>query len=171
MDFFELVERRESCRAFSKRSIPKDDLERIVEAARLAPSATNQQPWHFYVITDEALRDELSSALQKFNKNAQAFIVIVEDKKRFGVKTLEKLKRQTWTSYDIGIAASHISLAATELDIGSCILGWFKASKVKDVLGLDESDKIRLIISLGYKEEASVRPKTRKSMGEVSTWM
>ena len=171
MDFLRLVKDRESCRDYTKKAIAKADLAYIVEAARLAPSATNQQPWHFYVVMEEEKRNTLAKALQKFNKDAGAFIVIVEDQKSLGVRALEKVKRQMWTAYDIGIVASHIVHAATSLKLGSCILGWFSESKVRRVLGLEKKAKVRLIVSLGYKTVDGLRDKKRKAVEEVTTWI
>ncbi len=171
MDFLALVKRRESCRAFTGETVDAASLETIVEAMRLAPSATNQQPWRFVVVTDVSTRETMCKGMQRFTSDAGAFIVIVETGKRLTVKGMEKVKRQAWTHHDIGIAASHGTLMATELGLGSCIIGWFKERRVAEAVGMAKADRIRLILAIGVKKTNDVRVKTRKTMDEVVRWI
>ena len=171
MDFLDLVKQRESCRAFTGASVDDASLTTIVEAMRLAPSATNQQPWRFVVVTEPTVRKKMASAMQRFTGDASAFIVIVEDRRRLAVKGMEKLKRQAWTHYDFGIAVAHGALMATELGLGSCIIGWFKEKRVAEAIGVPKADRIRLILALGKSEDPTPREKKRKPMEDVARWI
>ena len=171
MDFTTLVNERESCRAFTGAAVDDKKIETILEAMRLAPSATNQQPWRFIVVTNADTRKTMASAMQRFTAKAGAFIVIVEEGRRLAVKGMEKLKRQAWTQYDFGIASAHGALAATELGLGSCIIGWFKERKIADAINVSKANRIRLILAIGEKEDPTPRPKKRKSMEDVARWI
>ena len=131
MDFLELVKARQSDRAYDKnRPIEEEKLERILEAARLAPSACNAQPWKFVVVNDPALSVEVGKAsaglgMNKFAKDAPVHILIVEESMNVTSLLGSKIKDKYFPLVDIGIAASHICLAAEAEGLGSCILGWF----------------------------------------------
>ncbi len=163
-DFLELVGRRESCRDYSGAPVGKEDLLRCIEAARLAPSACNGQPWSFVVVTNEQMRGELVKVTQPFTKAAGAFIVLVEEKPSFQTKVVNKLKQQDYTQVDIGIAASHMCLAATERGLATCMLGWFNEKKIKELLNIPASKRVRLVISVGYATSHETKPKKRKDL-------
>jgi nitroreductase len=132
MTFFELVNKRESCRSYKNVPVEHDKIIACIEAARLAPSACNSQPWHFVVVDDREKARELSPLLQdkvininKYTINVPLFIVVVEGNANLLSKFGGRFKDQEYAKIDIGIAAEHICLAATEQGLGSCILGWF----------------------------------------------
>ena len=170
-NFFELIQNRESCRDFDVRMVEKDDLQHIVEAARLAPSACNSQPWHFTAVTGEkaALLAKCTQemGMNKFTDNAPAFIVISEERATLAASIAGKVKDQQFAPIDIGIATAHLCLAATALGLSTCILGWFSEEKVKKLLGHAVGSRIRLIIAVGYARTDVRRPKKRKSLEDI----
>ncbi|MCR3905692.1 MAG: nitroreductase family protein [Tenericutes bacterium] len=168
MNYFqELILKRESCRKFNEKPVSKKDLETIIEAARLAPSACNGQPWHFIAVTNDELKKSLSSHMQPFNAKAGAFIVIIQEKTNITSSIGGKIKHQDYAQMDIGIVTSYLSLAATSLGISNCILGWFDESKVKETLKIPKKKRVRLILSLGYTDDKDVRTKLRKDISEI----
>ncbi|MGG7076619.1 nitroreductase family protein [Clostridium sardiniense] len=166
-NFFELIETRESCRNYTGDSIEKEKLIKCIEAARLAPSACNGQPWQFYLVTNSDIKSKLVKLTQSSSKNASAFIVILEEKPKLQTKIVNNLKNQEYTQVDIGIAASHVCLAATELGLSTCMLGWFNEDKIKELLNISPSKRIRLIISVGYSSNKEPSKKNRKSLDKI----
>jgi nitroreductase len=170
-DFLDLVLRRESCREFNDEPASKEDLLKCIEAGQMAPSAMNAQPWFFYVVVNDKIRTELVKAIQSFNSKAGAIIVIVEEKPCLAVKYINKFKVQDYTQIDIGIVASHICLAATELGLATCMLGLFDEEKIKKVLNISPAKRIRLLISVGYASNKEPRKKKRKRIDEILNYI
>ncbi len=164
MSFLELVLSRQSDRAFDGgRTVEPDKLERILEAARMAPSACNAQPWKFVVITEPDLAQKVGKAaaglgMNKFAKDAPVHILIVEESANITSLLGGKVKDKHFPLIDLGIAASHISLAAEDEGLGSCILGWFDEKKIKELTGIPSSKRLLLDIVIGYP----VKDKRRK---------
>lgn len=174
MDFFSLTQKRESVRGYLDRKVEREKIIKIVETARLAPSACNAQPWKFVVVDDEEIRGELARklydpriGLNKFALTAPVFIVIVGEKRNLTSKMGELIKKKDYTSMDIGIASEHICLAATELNLGTCMMGWFEERGIKKLLNIPMSKDVHLVISLGYFEDKAPRTKVRKSIDEI----
>lgn len=174
MDFYQLVEERQSCRSYdSTREIPQEKLNRIIEAARLAPSACNSQPWRFITITIPANRDKVADALTSMGMNkwasqASAFIVIVQESPNFTARLGGWIKNKHFPLIDCGIAASHITLAATAEGLGSCILGWFDEKQLRNILQIPRSKRILMVISLGYPIDEH-RQHIRKPLSDISS--
>ncbi|MDO5035500.1 MAG: nitroreductase family protein [Porphyromonas sp.] len=175
MDIYELIKHRQSDRKYdTERPVPPEAVERILEAARLAPSATNSQPWHFIVVDQPELRDLVAEALTSpltgkmnhFARQAPLFIVVVEESGNISSRLGNVIKRRHFPHIDLGIAAEHIALAATHEGLGSCIIGWVNEPKVRRVLGIPKSRRVPLVISLGYslEEEKSKRRKPREEV-------
>ncbi len=172
MSLMELIERRYSCRKYEAKPVEREKLMACIEAARLAPSACNSQPWRFILVDDPALVPEAGAYMKMENINgfavqAQAFIVILPDRSNPTSNRGGVFAGHDFTSFDIGIAAAHITLAATEQGLGSCIMGLFQTEKLRELLGIPESEEIALIVALGYPEAAELRPKKRKTTQEV----
>lgn len=177
MNFYDLINKRQSDRKYEQnRTIPREVLERIVEAARVAPSATNSQPWHFIIVDDPdllrqvagTLTSTLTGNMNHFAAQASALIVIVEEPANAIGKMGNLILQKHFPHIDIGIAASYITLAATEEGLGSCIIGWVGEKKLKSLLGIPKSKTIPLVISLGYSLEEP-KQKKRKPITEVSS--
>lgn len=175
MDFLTLVSRRQSDRKYTDRKIENDKLERCLEAARLAPSATNSQPWSFIVITDSELKTAVAKAameplmtVNKFTLHAPVIVAIIMEKPNLLSSWGGHIKRKEYPLIDIGIAAEHLCLQATEEGLGSCMVGWFNEKKVKTLLGVSEDKNIPLLVTLGYTpENYLLRKKSRKSLQEI----
>jgi nitroreductase len=173
-DFFQwLVRNRQSDRAYLNRPVEKDKLERIIEAARLAPSACNAQPWKFIVVDEPELKNKVADTtsnrvlgLNHFTKQAPVHIVIVLEPANFNSNFGSLVKNKQLPLIDIGIAAEHICLAAKAEGLGSCILGWFDEAAVKRLLNIPKSRRVPLIITLGYPD-TELREKRRKDVGAV----
>jgi nitroreductase len=174
MGFLELVKKRRSIRSYLDKPIPRKILLQCVEAARLAPSACNAQPWEFVIVDDRKLIVEISEkvchsiySINKFIKEAAALVVVVSDKDTFLSKIGGYLKGTNYYLIDIGIACQHLILQAAELGIGSCWIGWFDEKKLKKILRVPSSKRIDVIISLGYCKGQFPSPKQRKELSQI----
>ncbi len=173
MNFFELINKRESCRGYEKSPIDRNDILKILEAGRLAPSACNSQPWKLIAVDDESLVRQIPPLLQggnfnQFTDDVPAFIVICETKAKLSSRI--QCDSQFYAQMDIGIAVSHLTLAAQELNIGSCIIGYFDEDSLKKLLNIPEEVKIRLLLTLGLSKSNVSRTKSRKPMDEITSW-
>ena len=174
-NFLSLAKARQSDRAYdTTRSVEAEKLERILEAARLAPSACNAQPWRFVVITDSGLSEKVGKAtaglgMNKFAATAPVHILIVEESANFTSMLGGKVKDKHFPLIDIGIAAAHISLAAEDEGLGSCILGWFDEKEIKKLTGIPSSKRLLLDITIGYPVKEK-RKKSRKDKEKVISY-
>ncbi|HCO67854.1 MAG TPA: nitroreductase [Dysgonomonas sp.] len=177
MDFLELVKKRQSTRKYdTSRQVEPEKLQNIVEAARMAPSACNAQPWHFIVVDEPELKNKVADAasarllgMSHFTKQAPVHILIVEEKVNFTSGIGGMVKDKHFAYVDIGIAAAHICYAAEAQGLGSCILGWFNESKVRKLLNIPENKRVLLDIVIGYPAEG-LRNKKRKPAEEVISY-
>ena len=170
MDFSRLITRRQSVRKYADRQVPEELLEHLVEAVRLSPSASNSQPWRLILVTEPALKDRVARAtfsrLVSFNRfavQAPVLAVLVVEKAKVITQIGGRLKDRDFPLIDIGIAAAHFCLQATDLGLGTCMLGWFDEPRIREMLHIPADRRIGLVITLGYAAEAQIRPKQRKS--------
>ncbi len=156
MDFSTLAKERYSCRSYdSERRIEEDKLLKILNTARLAPSACNGQPYHITVCRGE-LKNKIAEAVQdrglnKFAPDADIILVISERPYVRSAEIGAKFSGNDYRSMDIGILSAYITAAAAELGIGSCIIGWFRDEQIRALCSLDSA--VRLCITLGYPKE------------------
>ena len=171
MHFYELAEYRESCRSYDgDREIEPEKIRKIMECARLAPSACNGQPYHLTVCTAEAAKAVAKATqgmgMNKFTSDAPVIIVISEEPYVKSAAFGSKVKGIDYRSIDIGIVAAHITFMAAELGLESCILGWFDDEKIREICSLES--RVHLVICLRYaKEDKPRREKRRKDYGEL----
>ncbi len=173
--FFELVAKRQSVRKYSERKIEREKIEKCIEVARLAPSACNSQPWTFIVVDNPELSLKVAKAtyspiiaFNKFAKNSTVMIVIVIERPKTIAQIGDAIKNREFPLIDIGIAAEHFCLQATELGLGTCMIGWFNEKKVKSLLNIPENKRVGLCISMGYPaENYKQRQKIRKSTEDM----
>ena len=138
MDIYDLIEKRQSDRAYdSSRTVEPEKIERIVSAVRLAPSACNSQPWHLIVVDDPEKVKVVAKAmnsmgLNKFATEAPCHILIVQESPNFTARIGGWIKNKHYPLIDCGIAASYLTLAATQEGLGSCIMGWFDEKKLQN---------------------------------------
>ncbi len=176
MDFNELVVQRESTRKYLDKPVEQEKIEAIMEACRLAPSACNSQPWRFVVATDPEVRDRLASAsygpllrFNKFAREAPVIAAIIGEKPNWLSRIGGNVKDKDFYLMDIGIVAQHFCLQATDLGLGSCMLGWFDEPAARKILKVPDNKRILLLITLGYPANEKNRKKIRKSPGELYT--
>lgn len=178
MDFLNLITKRQSDRKYINRAVDREVLERCLEAARLAPSASNSQPWTFVVVDQKDLKDKVAhktyGPLKSFNKfvpQAPVIVAIVMEKPKIITEVGGRLKKKEYPLIDIGIAAEHLCLQAAEEGLGSCMLGWFDEKAVKELLKVPGEKSIPLLITLGYTPEDYLkRDKIRKDFKKVVKW-
>lgn len=174
MDFLELVSSRQSARAFDPyQSVEKEKIERIIEAARLAPSACNAQPWSFVVVDEPDLKNKIADAtssrvlgMNHFTKQAPVHLLLVEEKVNISSGIGGWIKKKDYAQMDLGIVAAHIVLAAQAEGLGTCIVGWFDEDKVKDLLHIPTSKRVWLDIVIGYSTQP-LRKKSRKNVDKI----
>jgi len=173
MNFNELISKRQSVRQYEARPVEPEKILQCVEAARLAPSACNAQPWKFIVIDEPELKKEVATAtasmgMNKFAFEAPVIVAIVLEKPNATSKIGSVLKGKEYTLMDIGIAAAHFCLQATDLGLGTCIIGWFDEKKVRILLQIPNKKRIPLLITIGYSS-AEIRNKQRKELNVVQS--
>jgi nitroreductase len=172
--FSSLVIQRESVRNYLETPIEPEILQRILEAARMAPSACNAQPWTFIVVDDPILKEKIADAtsnrvigLNHFTKKAPVHIVLVMEPANITSRFGSMVKQKHFPLMDIGIAAEHICLAATAEGLGSCMIGWFNETDVRNLLKIPSKSRPVLIITLGYPAQPVPRIKRRKPLNEL----
>lgn len=174
-NFMDFMTRRQSCRNFNGESVEREKLEQLVEAFRLSPSACNAQPWKVIVATGETaktVRECVQEAgRNKFTEDCPAFAVLVEEHAVLKPAVAEKFHSQAFAQIDIGIATAHYCLAATDLGLSTCILGWMNEEKLKDALGIAPEKHVRLVLATGYAaSDDPIREKKRKSVAEMAEY-
>ncbi len=175
--YLDLIQTRQSCRSYdAAKPVEREKLVRCIEAARLAPSASNKQPWHYYVVTNPAAAARLRTLVQPEGANAfaadcPAFIVAVEEP----VESSERLKRlgngRRYPLFDLGLGVSQLCLAATEAGLSTCMLGLFDEDGVKELLHIGADRRVQLVVCIGYAADATLRPKTRKPLPDIATFV
>lgn len=174
MHFEELLSCRQSCRNFDEnRAVEEEKLLSVLNAARLSPSACNGQPYHVTVCTGDTARRVAKATqklgMNKFSSKAPIQLVISESHYVRSAALGAKVKGNDYRSIDIGIAAGYMALAATEVGLSTCILGWFEDGEIRDICGLDSP--VRLVVSLGYAaEDDRLRDKKRKLLDELVSY-
>jgi nitroreductase len=166
MDVFTAITGRRSIRAFRDTDIGEDKLLRILEAARLAPSAKNMQDWKFIVVQDAITRKRLAEAAngQTFVGKAPVVIVACGTSPSY-VMTCG----QHAYTIDISIACAYMILEAYELGIGSCWLGAFREPEVKGILNIPDDIRAVAMITFGYPAE-TVGSRPRKRLSEIVSY-
>ncbi|MBF0385848.1 MAG: nitroreductase family protein [Candidatus Omnitrophica bacterium] len=174
--FLELAKKRRSCREYSQNPVPREMIEKCLEAARLAPSACNSQPWYFVVVDSPELKDALGMeafsgiySMNSFAKEAPVLVVYIREKSKSSAVMGGLLRGVHYNFIDEGTAITHFILQAAELGLGSCWLGWFNEKAVKKVLKLPASKRIDSMISLGFPSNTASEAiqKPRKQMNEI----
>ena len=177
-DFTTLASHRQSVRKYIEKPIEKEKLEAIIEACRIAPSASNSQPWKLIIVDEPTLKDEVAKAtfdkavsFNKFAPEAAVIAVLVIEKPRLITQVGGFLKNREFPLIDIGIISEHFCLKAAELGLGTCMMGWFNEKRIKNLLNIPRKKRIGLVISLGYApEDYPLREKIRKSTEEMSSF-
>ncbi len=171
MNFTEIAENRQSCRAYDiSRAVEQEKLDRVLQTARLSPSACNGQPYHITVCKAEAAKKVAKATqgmgMNKFAADAPVLLVLSEKPYVASAALGAKVKGNDYRSIDIGILSAYITAEATAQGLGTCILGWFDDAEIRKICALDGA--VRLVITLGYpKDDDKLRTKKRKDIGDL----
>lgn len=173
MDFLTLSLRRQSDRNYLDQPVEQEKLVRILECARMAPSACNAQPWKVIVVDQPDLKNKIADAtsdklvgLNHFTKQAPVHLVIIEESANFTSKLGGWIKKKHFPLIDIGIFAEHLCLAAASEGLGSCMIGWFDEPAIKKILAIPTAKKVALIVLIGYPGRGT-RLKVRKEIPQI----
>ena len=174
MNFLEIAQNRQSCRSYDpERPVEPAKLNAVLDAARLAPSACNSQPYHFTVCQGESAKQAALACqdhgMNKFASRAPVLVVVSEQPYSKSAAMGARVKNNDYRSIDIGIAAAYLTAEATAQGLSSCILGWFDDTNLRPITGLDAP--ARLVITLGYAApEDKLRSKVRKDLDQLTNW-
>jgi nitroreductase len=176
--FLSLVNKRQSVRKYTDQPVEAEKLNRCLEAARLAPSASNSQPWKFVVVNDPELVKKVGketigplSSFNNFVPTAPVIIAFVIEKMKVLTQIGASIQDREYPLIDIGIAAEHFCLQAAEEGLGTCMLGWFNEKPIKELLKVPKDKRIGLLITLGYApEDYKLRQKIRKRPDETISY-
>lgn len=172
-DLMTLIRARHSVRKFADGDVSVDDIKKIVEAARWAPSACNAQPWRFVAVTDPLLRAGLAADClgrvvnNRWASGAGAFLVVCASKSIITHHLAEPIAGVSYHQIDIGIAMEHAVLKAVEMGLGTCYIGWFDERKVKKLLKLPRKWKVVCILALGHTEKREAPPPKRLPLEDI----
>jgi nitroreductase len=174
-EFLEILKKRQSVRGYLDKPVEAEKLKRCLEAACMAPSACNSQPWKLIVVDDPELKNKVANytksgppvVMNRFAGEAPVLVVIVRESANLTSKVGALLKDKPYTLMDIGIVTLQFCLQAAAEGLGTCIMGWFNEKKVKELLQIPKRKRAELIIALGYPSSDTVRAKIRKKEEEV----
>lgn len=176
----ETIARRVSCRAYRPDPVPREHLAQMLEAARLAPSACNKQPWRFAVVRAGELRRRiveegfLAGIRMDWALDAPAHIVIGMETSFLTHRLGAALSGVAYPWVDIGIAGEHMVLAATELGLGTCWIGWIKPRAIARIVNWPRSIKPTAVITVGHPLDPSAATSPalrRRPIEELATWL
>jgi nitroreductase len=175
MSFQQLMNHRQSVRKYQDKLVEKGKMEKLIEAVHLAPSASNSQPWKVIIVNEPDLKNRVAKAsfnkaisFNKFTVQAPVIAVFVMEKAKPITQIGGSIKNKEFPQYDIGIAAGYFCLQATELGLGTCMIGWFNEKKIQKILKIPKKRKIGLLITLGYPpDDYKLRKKIRKPVDEI----
>ena len=170
MNFMEIARVRQSCRSYDEeRAVEPEKIAAMLQAAQLAPSACNGQPYHFTVCRGETAKEVAKATaglgMNKFATQAPVLIVVSEKPYVKSAAMGAKVKNNDYRSMDIGIAVAYLTAEATAQGLGTCILGWLDDARIRSLCGLDQP--VRLVITVGYPKDETIRPKKRKELSEL----
>ncbi len=173
MSIDNLFRERKSVRSFSNKEIDRETILELLNAAQIAPSAVNYQPWLFFVCSSNDVKDKIfESYPRKWFENAPLYIVACFDKSESWKRAADK---KDHGDIDVAIAVTHLILKATELGLGTCWVCNFDANALIHALDLDKTIEPVAIIPIGYPSdkvsEETQQPKKRKLVEEFTKWL
>jgi nitroreductase len=165
MNFKELASKRKSVRSYKDELIPDNTINQILEAAALAPSACNYQPWYYIMVDDKQLLNSIHEAYPRewFDKTQQ-LIVVCGDHQQSWKRSFDA---KDHCDIDVAITVDHLTLMAAELGVGTCWVCHFDADKVKTALKLPSHIEPVVIVPFGYPTDDAIAPKPRKTLDKL----
>ena len=178
MALLELLKHRKSVREFLDKPVEREKIMLCLEAARVAPSACNSQPWKFIVVDDPELKNKLCQKafggiyfINTFCKMAPVIVAVVSEKSRFLARIGGMFRGTNYYLIDIGIACEHFVLQAEDLGLGTCWIGWFNERAVKSLLNIPDNKKIDVLIALGYYDREKLGSEhDREPMDKIASF-
>jgi nitroreductase len=168
----ELFNKRASCRKFESTPVPKDVIMECLEAARLSPSYHNIQPWNFIVIDEPEKIKEVADILvdpeakiNRFAYDVPVFVAITTEV--CPIPGHEEERKYTYAEFDCALATYSFCLAATEKELGTCMIGWYDQDKLKKCLAVPEDKSLPIIVAVGYPVYKEPRPKMRRPLEDM----
>jgi nitroreductase len=170
-----LIRNRRSLRTFDTRPVVRETIMECVEAARLAPSADNVQPWRFLILDDPEIISSFCDTVftgvyraTRWAERAPVLIVLLADLNMMAHRVAKIVQKIPFYYLDIGIAGEHFVLRAQELGLGCCWIGWFNVKRAAKFLKIPSGMRICELMALGYPPpEWSPKPKKRKTIEEI----
>lgn len=171
--FLDLCQTRQSCRSYMDKPVEHEKLVNCINAASLAPSACNSQPWSFIVAEELSIVERVADAVgimgkNGFAKSAKAFFVVIEEHATLMPSIRGLLFSQYFAAGDVGASVSYLCLEAAEQGLGTCIMGLFDRVKIAEIFDIPKEKRIRLVVAAGYPSTDVIKEKTRKSMEEIA---
>ncbi|UCD83541.1 MAG: nitroreductase family protein [Deltaproteobacteria bacterium] len=166
MEVMEAIRSRRSIRSYQDRMIEDDKLHLVLEAGRLAPSASNRQEWKFILVKEKEIKEKLVAAARGQIFIGEAPVVIVAC-----ARETEHTMLCGQKSYpiDVAIAVDHMTLKAVEEGLGTCWIGAFREDEVKEILNIPEEVRVVALLPIGYPQDIP-GPTPRKSKDEMIVW-
>ena len=164
MNVFEAIRTRKSVRTYLDKPIEREKLEKVLEAARIAPSAGNRQEWRIIVVTDGARRRELADKATKHTFVGEAPAILV-----WCAEDVDYVMPCGLHSFpiDLAIAIDHATLAAVEEGLGTCWIGGFDEGAVKEILCIPQDVRVVELLPIGYPADGSPVAKTRLEISQI----
>lgn len=174
MELWEAIRNRRTIRSFTNDPISDIELDRILEAARWAPSWANTQVWEFILVFDKEIKEKLADCIPESNRGREALLKAPVTIAALGQKRVAGFKKGEqrtilgdWLMFDVALAVQNLSLAAWELGIGSVIIGSFDIEKASKVLEIPDDRQLLVLIPIGRPEQIPSAPK-RKEIAEFT---
>lgn len=175
--FLDLVRDRVSIRRFLDKPVGQEEILRCLEAARLAPSAENSQPWRFLVVDNPVVRKAFAAkafsgvyAVTRFAAAAPVLVLILAELNLVTHRLGRWIQNIPFHLIDVGIAGEHLVLQAEEIGLGTCWIGWFDVRKTRKFFRIPRKYRIVALLALGYPERRPSRPRKRKTMEEIASF-
>ena len=178
MALMDIIEHRHSIRSYQDKPVERDKIVKCLEAARLAPSASNRQTARFVVVDDPVMKKQLCDeafsgvfSVMKFPSEAPVIVAAIGEPPGLAHRIGNIALRTYFGLIDMGIAVEHFVLQADELGLGTCWLGLFDEGKVKSILGIPRNKKVAALLTLGYFDGAlALGEHNRKNLEDISSF-
>jgi len=176
MEVKQAIETRRSVRKFLDKPVEREKINTCLEAARLAPSACNSQPWYYIIIDDPQVKEKFCAEvfsgayhLSKWAAKAPVLVAVVSDKGNFMSRLGGFFRRTEFYLVDQGISGEHFVLRAWDLGLGTCWIGWLNTAKAEKFFKLPQGKKIEHLIALGYPAETPAGH-ARKDLSDICSY-
>lgn len=173
--FHELVKNRRSIRRYLEKPVEREKIRACLEAARLAPSAENVQPWRFLVVDDPGVKERFAAeafsgiySFSRFAAKAPVLIAILARLDLIANRLGKQIQGVAFYLIDIGIAGEHLVLQAEEMGLGTCWIGWFSQRKTRKFFKIPRKYKIVCLLAMGYPAGRPTREKKRRPLDEIA---